>query len=310
MADFEETGLEEEKGEDTSSKVSYFAKDDTICPICEEKFKIEKMLSGRGRLNAGQLTDELRRLYIPTPKYGVVNPLFYVIVTCPNCFYSTYESDFKNIPPSNIDKLRNDIVKRKKFVYDSFGPIDFKRERKALEGLVSLIMAQYSYAFFPQKVAPTTKIAISSLRAAWLASDLENEKKDKFYGQLKDSLYKKAYNYYSKAFALLNNGKENVEAAGFLGPDLDKNYGFNGFLFLYGVLLYKYGLSEIEDKAEKIRVASDAKAIIGRIFGSGKSSRDKNVQFLDMARDLYDKFAKYISSLEKGWYKKIINMRI
>ncbi|MFN3411630.1 MAG: DUF2225 domain-containing protein [Exilispira sp.] len=298
MSDNENFDLEQEKGEDSSAKVSYFSKDETLCPICEEKFKIEKMLSGRGRLNAGNLTDELRRLYIPTPKYGVVNPLYYIIVTCPNCFYSAYEQDFKNISPSNIDKLRNDIVKRKKFVYDSFGPVDFKKERTALEGMVSLIMAQYSYAFFPQKVAPTTKIAISALRAAWLASDLEKEKKDKFYTELKNSLYKKAYIYYSKAYTLLNNGKENVEAAGFLGPDLDKNYGFNGFLFLYGVLLYKYGLSEIEDKAEKIRLASEVKSIIGRIFGSGKSSKEKNVQFLDMARDLYDKYSKFIASLE------------
>ncbi len=299
MDDLSDMELEEEKGE-SSNKVSFLAKEDTVCPICEEKFKIEKMLSGRGRLNAGNLTDELRRIYIPTPKYGVVNPLFYVIVTCPNCFYSAYEQDFKNIPPSNIDKLRNDIVKRKKFVYDSFGPIDFKRERKVLEGMVSLIMAQYSYAFFPQKVAPTTKIAISALRAAWLASDLEAEKNDKFFGDLKITLYKKAYNYYSKSFALLNSGKENVEAAGFLGPDLDKNYGFNGFLFLYGVLLYKYGLEDIADNAEKIRIASDVKSIIGRIFGSGRSSKDKNVQFLDMAKDLYDKYAKLISSLEKN----------
>ncbi|HPC38889.1 MAG TPA: DUF2225 domain-containing protein [Exilispira sp.] len=300
MSDNEDLRLEEEKGEDSSAKVSFFANEETICPICEEKFRIEKMLSGRGRLNAGKLTDELRRLYIPTPKYGLVNPLYYVIVTCPNCFYSAYEQDFKNIPPSNIDQLRNDIVKRKKFVYDSFGPVDFKKERKILEGLVSLVMAQYSYAFFPQKIAPTTKIAISSLRAAWLATDLENEKKDKFYTELKNTLYKKAYNYYSKAYTLLNNGKENVEAAGFLGPDLDKNYGFNGFLYVYGVLLYKYGLPEIDDNAEKIKLASDAKSIIGRIFGSGKSSKDKNVQFLDMARDLYEKYAKFISSLEKN----------
>jgi len=297
MSDLDDLNLEDEQ-EDSSPKVSFFAKEETICPICEEKFRIEKMLSGRGRLNAGNLTDELRRLYIPTPKYGVVNPLYYIIVTCPNCFYSTYEQDFENIPTTNIDKLRNDIVKRKKFVYDSFGPIDFKRERKVLEGLVSLIMAQYTYAFFPQKIAPTTKIAISALRAAWLASDLENEKKDKFYADLKITLYKKAYNYYSKSFALLNSGKENVEAAGFLGPDLDKNYGFNGFLFLYGVLLYKYGFDEISDNAEKIRVASDVKSIVGRIFGSGRSSKDKNVQFLDMARDLYDKYSKLISSLE------------
>ncbi len=290
----------ENKGADSSSKVSYFAKEDTICPICEEKFKIEKMLSGRGRLNAGRLTDELRRLYIPTPKYGVLNPLFYIVVTCPNCFFSAYEQDFKNIPPSNLDKLRNDIVKRKKFVYDSFGPIDFSKERKVLEGLVSLIMAQYSYAFFPQKVAPTTKIALSSLRSAWLATDLEQEKKDKFYTELKNSLYKKAYNYYAKAFALLNSGKENVEAAGFLGPDLDKNYGFNGFLYEYGILLYKYGLDEITDKAEKIKTASEVKSIIGRIFGSGKSSKEKDIQFLDMARDLYEKLSKLISSLENN----------
>ena len=290
--------LEEEQAEPTGmeSKVSFFAKEKTVCPICEEKFSLERMLSGRGRLNAGKLTDELRRIYIPTPRFGKVNPLNYLIITCPNCFYSAYEADFNNIPNSNLDKLRNDIVKRKKFVYDTFGMVDFKKPRTLLEGLVSFIMAQYSYAFFPTKVAPTTKIALSALRAAWLSSDLESETKDSFYSTLKDSLYFKAYEYYAKAYGLLNSGKENVEAAGNLGPDLDKNYGFHGFLYIYGILLYKYGLKKIQSKDEQLKLANEAKIIISRIFGSGKSSKDKNVFFLDMARSLYDAYAKFISS--------------
>ena len=38
------------------------------------------MMTGSGRLNAGELTEELRRLYIPSKKYGEVNPLIYYIV--------------------------------------------------------------------------------------------------------------------------------------------------------------------------------------------------------------------------------------
>ena len=62
--------------EDQQSKkevaISYYSKDQVECPVCGAKFKREEMYSGGGRVIAGDLTEELRRLYEPSAKYGEV----------------------------------------------------------------------------------------------------------------------------------------------------------------------------------------------------------------------------------------------
>ena len=55
-----------------------------------EQFLREELLSGSGRLLAGELTDELRRTYIPSQKYGAVYPLIYSIGVCPQCFLALF----------------------------------------------------------------------------------------------------------------------------------------------------------------------------------------------------------------------------
>ena len=64
-------------------KISFFAKNKTICPVCGAEFFRENLLSGGGRMNAGNLTPEMHRLYEPTHKYGKVYPLIYSVTVCP-----------------------------------------------------------------------------------------------------------------------------------------------------------------------------------------------------------------------------------
>ena len=56
-------------------KISYRAKNETACPVCDNTFRREELLTGGGRMNAGDLTDELHRIYLPTQRYGEVYPL-------------------------------------------------------------------------------------------------------------------------------------------------------------------------------------------------------------------------------------------
>jgi len=63
--------------------ISYYSKDQIECPVCGAKFKREEMYSGGGRVIAGDLTEELRRLYEPSAKYGEVYPLIYSMTVCP-----------------------------------------------------------------------------------------------------------------------------------------------------------------------------------------------------------------------------------
>ena len=81
-----------------TAHVTYFSRTQTRCPICDTAFAREEMRTGRGRLIAGSLTDELRRNYEPSRKFGKVNPLLYPVTVCPSCYYGAYERDFLIIP--------------------------------------------------------------------------------------------------------------------------------------------------------------------------------------------------------------------
>ena len=77
--------------------VSYWAKEDALCPVCRKKFRQELMHQGGGRTIAGNLTDELHRNYEPSKKYGRVYPLIYEIGCCPHCHTALFWKDFKDI---------------------------------------------------------------------------------------------------------------------------------------------------------------------------------------------------------------------
>ena len=44
-------------------KISYFEKNPRTCPVCNKEFYHEMLLTGGGRLIAGNLRDDLRRTY-------------------------------------------------------------------------------------------------------------------------------------------------------------------------------------------------------------------------------------------------------
>jgi len=59
-------GMEQKK----ARRVSFRQKNPTKCPVCSNEFYREEMLTGGGRLIAGKITDELRRLYEKNEKWG------------------------------------------------------------------------------------------------------------------------------------------------------------------------------------------------------------------------------------------------
>src|SRR3972149_2488327 len=91
--------------EEKTKKITFFANQPTLCPICAEKFFREDLLSGGGRLIAGKLTDELRRLYDPSVKFGEINPLIYPVVACPACYYAVFPEDFSHLERDVIEKI-------------------------------------------------------------------------------------------------------------------------------------------------------------------------------------------------------------
>jgi len=70
------------------------------------------------------------------------------------------------------------------------------------------------------------------------------------------------------------------------GPDIDKNYSYEGMLYICAYLRYKYGPAE--GSAERRASLEEARRTIAKLFGMGRKSKDKPGAFLDLARKVYN----------------------
>ena len=112
--------------------------------------------------------------------------------------------------------------------------------------------------------------------------------------------YKKTYNNYLKVLELVQSGGEPSEAAGNMGPDTDKNWGYDGILYIATVLTVKIGSKE-PDLKKRIENFERSKRYLSRLFGIGKTSKSRPSELLDMTRDLYEK----INELLEEWNQEI-----
>ncbi len=269
----------------TGPKVSYYAKNATSCPVCQTEFKREELLTGGGRMNAGDLTDELHRQYLTTGKYGDVYPLIYPVTVCPNCFYAAYTPDFDVIGPSAAGELKHQTGDRKNLVKNIDPAIDFHNIRGLKEGIASYLLAMTCYEKHGVDRAPSFRQAVSSLRAAWLCMDYHQKVPDDNWDYLGQVFYRKAAFFYTLVIENEENGKEQVSSLGNLGPDIDNNYGFDGVLYLSGLLEFKYGQrNNIYERGEKLK---RARSMVARIVGMGKSSKSKPGPLLESSRELH-----------------------
>ena len=281
-------------------KVSYRQKKPTTCPICGEEFYREEMFSGGGRLIAGKLTDELRRLYEKSPKYGLLYPQAYVLNVCPKCLYTAFPKDFNTLDDESLAKIKLSTVKRITNIKRLFPELDFYKDRNLYLGAASYVLCVDVYGLRSYKDAPTIKRAICSLRAAWLLDDLSKEYPNLPYDKLRDFYYKKAALLYPKILEVAQTGAEPFDKVmGMLGPDTDKNYGYEGVLYVNAILQKKYGHLITDDKRKLLEIYENTKRTLSRLFGSGKSSRSRPSMLLDMTKDLYDYFSKEIEQMKE-----------
>lgn len=277
-------------------KISYYLKQPVSCPVCGASSQKEEMLSGGGRLIARKTTDELRRLYEPSKKAGEVYPLIYPVTVCPECLYAAYHDDFPHIREELNSEALSQAANRKQYVKTIFPEVEFRQPRNLFSGAASYILSIGCYSFLPKDRAPTFKKALSSLRGAWTFDDLDRKYPGENYDKIKLMLYRKAITYYERTIGYAQTGEERIDAVKHCGPDFDKNYGFQGILFMFTLLLYKYG--EQDDVAERIKKLEASKRIISRVFGSGRSSKSKPSFILDLAKDLYEKITDKVEELK------------
>ena len=269
-------------------KISYWSKNKCHCPVCHNNFEREEMLSGSGRMIAGELTDELHRIFEPSAKYGQIYPLIYSIGACPKCHTALFWNDFEEIQDNaSLNDLLADSKNRMETVSNMFPYYELTRERNLLDGAAMYYLALLSYEKVDLSYAPTMKRAIISLRLAWLCNDLQKVVPDHNYDYAAQVFYRKAQFFYEQTLINETQRIETIAKITNFGPDIDKNYGYDGVIYLNSLLEYKYG--QTEDLQMRYKKLDANKRSIARIFGLGKSSKAKPGPLLEKSRDLYDK---------------------
>ena len=269
-------------------KISYWSKNRCHCTVCQNNFEREEMLSGSGRMIAGELTDELHRVFEPSAKYGQIYPVIYSIGACPKCHTALFWSDFEEIQDNNsLNALLADSKNRKEIVNNMFPYYELTRERNLLDGAAMYYLALLSYEKVDLSYAPTMKRAIISLRLAWICRDLQKIVPEHNYDYAAEVFYRKAQFFYEQTLINETQRIETIAKITNFGPDIDKNYGYDGVIYLNSLLEYKYG--QKEDMQMRYKKLDANKRSIARIFGLGKSSKSKPGPLLEKSRDLYDK---------------------
>ncbi|MDR2404692.1 MAG: DUF2225 domain-containing protein [Spirochaetaceae bacterium] len=267
-------------------KISFQSKEEFVCPACGITFHREELLSGSGRLIAGAITDELHRLYEPSVKFGEIYPLTYQATVCPECWFAAMDKDFLSLPYDMKARVQKDRANRFAMVRKILPSVNFHEPRDLINGIASLYLALCCYDYFPKEFSPTIKQAIASLRTAWLLEHLHEKYPGQHFDWLAVLFKKKARFFYAEAILREQSGKEPLSGIKNFGPDTDKNYSYEGALYLSGLLQLKYGPRE--DPEHRRESLDEVKRTIAKIFGLGKSSKSKPGPLLENARNLYD----------------------
>jgi uncharacterized protein (DUF2225 family) len=278
-------------------KISFMSKEEYTCPVCEASFHREELLSGSGRLIAGKITDELHRLYEPSVKYGVIYPLAYQATVCPECWFASMDKDFLAFPPHLKEKAMADREKRINGASLIFPSVDFTQGRDLVTGAASQYLTLCCYDYFSKEFSPTMKQAVAALRTGWLLDEMDAKYPGYHYDWLAVLHKKKSQFFYNEALAREQTGKENLSGVKNFGPDTDKNYSYEGALYLSALLKLKYGPRG--NSEQRIESLENAKRTIAKIFGLGKSSKSKPGPLLENARELYDNINKELNETDE-----------
>jgi len=281
------------KNEEKELKITFQSKKEYKCPACDKSFHKEELLSGGGRLIAGKLTEELHRLYEPSAKYGEIFPITYQSIVCPECWFSSMENDFPLLPPEKKEMARNDAEKRMKKTSLVFPNLSFHEGRTLMEGAASQYLTLYCYDYYNKQTSPTIKQGLAAIRCAWLLDELDKKYQGQHYDWLGTLFRRKAHYLYNEALNREQNGKETLSGIKVFGPDTDKNYSYEGMLYMCAYLRYKYGPAG--NPEERKASLEDARRTIAKLFGMGKSSKDKPGAFLEHARTIYDTINKELA---------------
>jgi uncharacterized protein (DUF2225 family) len=277
-------------------KVSFQSKEQYVCPACGSRFHREELLSGSGRLIAGSLTDELHRLYEPSAKYGELYPLVYQATVCPECWFASMDRDFSDLPKTEWERVLADRDKRLEELGLILPGVDFSQSRNLISGAASMYLVARCYDYYGKEFSPTIKQGIALLRGGWLLDEVDKKYPGQHYDWLALLFKKKAQFFYSEAIRREQSGEEPLSGINNFGPDTDKNYAYEGALYLAGLLRLKY--APRDDPQTWAESLGDVKRTIAKLFGLGKSSKSKPGPLLEHARNLYGRINKELNETD------------
>jgi uncharacterized protein (DUF2225 family) len=202
-------------------------------------------------------------------------------------------SELSEIGKVSAEKDKNGRIAETRRIFPG---VDFHNPRNLTSGAASQYLALRCYDFFDKEVSPTIKQGLSALRAAWLLDDLDKKHPRQHYNWLAVLFRKKAQYFYNEAIEREQKGQETLSGIKIFGPDTDKNYAYEGVLYLCAYLRYKYGPSD--NSAQRTTSLEDARRTIAKIFGMGKSSKDKPGPLLEHAREIYDAINKELAEFD------------
>ncbi len=151
---------------------------DVQCPVCEEDFKAKNVRSSKLRLD--KVENDLRQRFVD------FDPLWYLVWTCPNCYYSNFNFEFKQVPEAFKKKLLEQGKQLKTKVR-----LQFSEPRKIDEVFLSYyLMLQSLQASGKPSPSETAKVW---LRLSWLYSDAGDQEMYLYASRKALDMFKDSY---------------------------------------------------------------------------------------------------------------------
>ncbi|MDD2511032.1 MAG: DUF2225 domain-containing protein [Syntrophomonas sp.] len=205
---------------------------EVLCPVCEEKFKTKNVRSSKLRLD--KVDYDLRQRFVD------FEPLWYLVWTCPNCYYSNFNFEFKQVPEAFKKKLLEQGKQLKASVR-----LQFSDPRKLDEVFVTYYLMLQSLQA-SGKPNPTEAAKVW-LRLSWLYSDAGDEEMFLYASRQALDMFKDTY-YNTRR----DTSVEQDQRLSLLLGELSMRIGDNSeaLKFFRGAIARKGGNNTINRQAE------------------------------------------------------------
>jgi uncharacterized protein (DUF2225 family) len=202
------------------------------CPVCDNIFKSKAVRTGKAKLVSTGI--DLK------PEYELVNALYYGVVSCQLCGYTSLDTTFDKIGLKKATEVRK--VLAPKFVARSYPTIYD----------VDIAIVRYKLALICSdlKGAKKSEMAYIALRLSWFYGEKHNDQKEKEYATYAYEGFKEAYT--SENFPLF--GMDETTSAYLIGALAYKLGDQEEALkWLSNVIISKTAQPRVKDKAMELK---------------------------------------------------------